>query len=208
MNDAMAELQVFLIDEDVSGQAMLKLLDRYGYNIERFESPKSFLNAYALQPGCLVANAKISGGVEFVHQMALRRIDLPIVMIAPEADVPKAVAAVKAGAEDYITMPIDEVVLVAAINRAISRSFLLQTQRLSRHELSGRFSQLTKREIDVFDLVVKGLTSRAIAEKLKLSARTVESYRIRVMEKMQAASLSELVRQGICLGRVSLASEV
>ncbi len=131
------------------------------------------------------------------------RFALPVVLISGHADVPMAVAAIKAGAEDFIEKPIDDVQLVAAINRGLARLFEQQTQEKSIETLAAQFARLTPRQVEIFDLVAAGYTSQAIAANLKISTRTVESYRAEIMEKMQAESVAVLVRQAIRLGRVT-----
>jgi two-component system response regulator FixJ len=112
------------------------------------------------------------------------------------------VAGIKSGAEDFIEKPVDDTQLVAAINRALARMFEQQDLRKSREALGLKFARLTPRQVEIFDLVVQGFTSHAIAAKLNIGVRTVESYRAEIMEKMQAESVAVLVRQAIRLGRV------
>jgi len=126
-----------------------------------------------------------------------------VVLISGHADVPMAVAGIKAGAEDFIEKPIDDAQLVAAINRGLTRILSEQTMQQSFDALSTQFARLTPRQVEIFDLVVQGFTSQAIAAKLTISTRTVESYRTQVMEKMQAESVAVLVRQAIRLGRIA-----
>ena len=113
-----------------------------------------------------------------------------------------AVAAIKAGAEDFIEKPIDDSRLVAAINRGLARRFELRQEREAIQDLRARFDRLTPREVQVFDLVVSGQTSASISNMLNISARTVESYRVQIMEKMNAASIAVLVRNSVRLGRL------
>ena len=113
-----------------------------------------------------------------------------------------AVAAIKAGAEDFIEKPIDDSKLVAAINRGLAGRFKLGQQQETIQDLRARFDRLTPREVQVFDLVVTGHTSATIGNILKISARTVESYRVQIMAKMSAASIAVLVRNAVRLGRL------
>jgi two-component system response regulator FixJ len=142
-------------------------------------------------------------GIDLTRELARRKIRLPVVLISGHADVPMAVAAIKAGAEDFIEKPIDDVQLVAAINRGLARLFEQQTQEKSIETLATQFARLTPRQVEIFDLVAAGYTSQAIAANLKISTRTVESYRAEIMEKMRAESVAVLVRQAIRLGRVT-----
>jgi len=157
------------------------------------------------EPGCIVADVRMPGtdGIGLVRELARRGIAMPVVLISGHADVPMAVAAIKSGAQDFIEKPVDDTLLVAAINRALAQSFEQQDSQKSKSALDARFARLTPRQIEIFDLVVEGFTSHAIAAKLNLSVRTVESYRAEVMEKMQAESIAGLLRQAIRLGRIA-----
>jgi two-component system response regulator FixJ len=139
-------------------------------------------------------------GIELVRELARRGNPLPVVLISGHADVPMAVAAIKAGAEDFIEKPVDDVHLLAAINRSLARTFARQQ---SLGELQRQLESLTAREVEVMDLVVQGYTSQAIASRLNISARTVESYRVQIMDKMKAPSVAVLVRLAIRLGRLA-----
>jgi two-component system response regulator FixJ len=113
-----------------------------------------------------------------------------------------AVAAIKAGAEEFIEKPVNDTQLVAAINRGLARMHESINASRSHEELRERFNRLTPRQTEIFDLVAHGLTSQNIADKLGISVRTVESYRAEIMEKMQSESVAVLVRQAVKLGRV------
>jgi two-component system response regulator FixJ len=126
---------------------------------------------------------------------------MPVVLISGHADVPMAVAGIKAGAEDFIEKPVDDAELVAAINRGLARAYA--TPRAPETSLAVQFARLTQRQTEIFDLVAQGYTSVAIAARLGISTRTVESYRAQVMDKMQAESVAVLVRQAIRLGRIA-----
>jgi len=142
-------------------------------------------------------------GIELVRELARRQIPLPVVVISGHADVPMAVAAIKAGAEDFIEKPIDDVQLVAAINRGLAGAYAQRRFQERIQDLRTRFDRLTPREVEVLDLVVQGYTSEAIAERLEISTRTVEGYRVQIMNKMQAESVAVLVRQAIRLNLIS-----
>jgi two-component system, LuxR family, response regulator FixJ len=182
------------------------MLSVFGFSVETYESADNFLAAVR-NPlvGCIVADVRMPGtdGIALVRELARRKIGLPVVLISGHADVPMAVAGIKAGAEDFIEKPIDDAQLVAAINRGLTRIFSEQAMQQSFDALSAQFARLTPRQVEIFDLVVQGFTSQAIAAKLTISTRTVESYRTQVMEKMQAESVAVLVRQAIRLGRIA-----
>jgi two-component system response regulator FixJ len=198
---------IFVIDDQESVRhALGEMLSVFGFDVETYDSADSFLQAIDdLRPGCVVADVRMPGtdGIALVRDLARRKVALPVVLISGHADVPMAVAGIKAGAEDFIEKPVDDAQLIAAINRALARTFAQQDAQKSQESLACRFARLTPRQIEIFDLVVDGFTSHAIAAKLNISVRTVESYRAELMEKMQAASVAMLVRQAIRLGRVN-----
>lgn len=202
----MSTQTIFIIDDQPSvREALGEMLTVFGYRTELYESADSFLSKNeSPSSGCAIADVKMPGmdGVEFVRELVRRRVELPVVVISGHADVPMAVAAIKAGAEDFIEKPVNDVQLVAAINRGLARNFSQQQQRESIQDLRERFERLTPREMEVFDLVAQGFTSQAISTQLKISTRTVESYRVQMMDKMKATNIAELVRQAVRLERV------
>ncbi|MDX2203031.1 MAG: response regulator [Hyphomicrobiaceae bacterium] len=203
---AMAKPTVYVVDDyPAVCNALREMLSVLGYDVATFSSAQQFLKAVdGDRPGCLVADVRMPGmdGLELMHEMARRSIRLPVVLISGHADVPMAVAAIKAGAEDIIEKPINDAQLVSAINRCLAQVFERLSNRKSVEDLERRFSLLTPREREVLDLVVEGCTSHAIASRLEISSRTVESYRVQIMEKMQAESIAVLVQQAVRLGRL------
>lgn len=198
---------IFLIDDHASVRnALNEMLSVLGYSVTSYESADEFLTKVDQRnSGCVVADVRMPGtdGIALVRELARRNIGLPVVLISGHADVPMAVAAIKSGAEDFIEKPIDDKQLVAAINRALARTFEQQDVQKNQTDLDARFARLTPRQIEIFDLVVDGYTSHAIAAKLNISVRTVESYRAEVMDKMQAESVAALVRQAVRLARIT-----
>ena len=203
----MATPTIFLIDDHASVRdALTEMLSVLGYSVKAYESADDFLAKFDKQDlGCIVADVKMPGtdGIGLVRELKRRNIALPVVLISGHADVPMAVAAIKSGAQDFIEKPVDDTQLIAAINRALAGTFERQDIQKSKSDLDARFSRLTPRQTEIFDLVVEGFTSHAIAAKLAISVRTVESYRAEVMEKMQAESVAALVRQAVRLGRIT-----
>lgn len=202
--------KVYIIDDqEAVRSAIAEMLNVFGFNPETFESAEDFLDDHAgsapSEPGCIVCDVRMPGidGIEFVRKCVAGNFNLPVILISGHADVPMAVAGIKAGAADFIEKPVDDASLVAAINRAIAPQ--LDTNRdLQRvRDVEQKFARLTPRQTEVFDLVVTGFTSHAIGEKLGLSTRTVESYRAQIMDKMAAESVAILVRQAIQLGRTA-----
>lgn len=202
----MSAPNVYIVDDQVSvGHALSEMLSVYGYQVEAFGSAREFLETFdPSRPGCLIADVRMPemDGVELMQELARRSIAIPVILMSGHADVPMAVAAIKAGAEDFIEKPLDDAQLVAAINRGLARSFQQHSARPTIQDLTNRFAQLTPREVEVFDHVVLGYTSQAIAMRLEISARTVETYRAQIMTKLQAESVAVLVRQAIKLGRM------
>jgi two-component system, LuxR family, response regulator FixJ len=198
---------IFLIDDHESVRdALGEMLSVFGYSVKAYESADLFLAAVdKSEPGCVVADVRMPGtdGIALVRELARRDLAIPVVLISGHADVPMAVAAIKSGAQDFIEKPVDDTQLVAAINRALARSFENRDLKKAQSALDARFARLTPRQIEIFDLVVDGFTSHAIAAKLNISVRTVESYRAEVMGKMQAESIAGLIRQAIRLGRIA-----
>lgn len=204
----MAQAQtIFIIDDQASVRdALAEMLSVFGYNVEKYESADEFLGKLnGEHAGCVVADVRMPGtdGIELTRELVRRQFSLPVVLISGHGDVPMAVAAIKAGAEDFIEKPVDDIQLVAAINRGLSHTTERIAQSQSLQSLKERFERLTKREAEVFDLVVQGFTSQAIGAQLDISPRTVESYRVQIMEKMQAESVAVLVRFAVRLSRIT-----
>lgn len=202
----MAGPTIYVIDDQESVRdALGEMLNVFGFETEKFESADTFLKSVdGARPACIVADVKMPGtdGIELVRQLAKKNCALPVILISGHADIPMAVSAIKAGAEEFIEKPVDDTQLVAAINRGLARMHENLNASRSHEELRERFARLTPRQTEIFDLVAQGLTSQNIADKLGISVRTVESYRAEIMEKMQAESVAVLVRQAVKLGRV------
>jgi two-component system response regulator FixJ len=203
----MTDPAVFVIDDQESVRhALGEMLSVFGFHVETHESADAFLNSLdKSRRGCIVADVRMPGtdGIELVRELARRKISLPVVLISGHADIMMAVAAIKAGAEDFIEKPVDDAQLVAAINRGLARLFAENDHQRSLATLEAQFDRLTPREVEVFDFVAQGFSNQGIADRLGISTRTVESYRAQVMEKMQAESIAGLVRQAIRLGRMA-----
>ncbi len=197
---------VYIVDDQPAVcHALSEMLSVLGYQIATFGSANAFLMSDSpANAGCLIADVRMPGmdGIELMHELGRRGNKLPVILISGHADVPMAVAAIKAGAEDFIEKPVDDAQLIAAINRCLAQAFEDLAGRQSLQDLERRHLSLTRREAEVLDLVVQGFTSHAIASRLGISPRTVESYRVQIMDKMQAESVAVLVRQAIRLGRL------
>ncbi len=203
----MAGPVIHVIDDQQSVRdALGEMLSVFGFDTEKFESADAFLKTVdPARPACIVADVRMPGtdGIELVRELNKRGVSIPVILISGHADIPMAVSAIKAGAEEFIEKPVDDTQLVAAINRGLAHLHENMNASRSHDELQERFARLTPRQSEIFALVAEGLTSQNIAEKLGISVRTVESYRAEIMEKMQAQSVAVLVRQAIKLGCIT-----
>ncbi len=195
---------VFIVDDDVSVRESLELLVRNeNWKPETFASAQEFLNhPRKLVPSCLVLDLSLPGlnGLELQKRLAVEPIHTPIIFITGYGDVPKTVQAMKAGALEFLTKPLDYQALVNAIRNAIQRSQLALVQGSEMQELRDRYASLTHREQQVMALVVSGLLNKQVGGELGISEITVKAHRGQVMQKMKADSLATLVKLAARLG--------
>jgi FixJ family two-component response regulator len=197
---------IFVVDDDSAVRDALKLLLRsVGHAVETYASAQEFLDAYSEdRPGCLVLDIRMPGmsGLELQQRLNEKHSILPIIFITGHGDVPMAVEAMQAGAVDFIQKPFRDQDLIDRINQALEKDSSNRAALGERNDIRRRLETLTPREREVLDLVVHGKANKVIAGDLKLSQRTVEIHRARVMEKMQASSLAHLVRMVLEVGQV------
>ena len=197
---------IFVVDDDSAVRDALKLLLRsVGQAVETYGSAQEFLDAYNEdRAGCLVLDIRMPGmsGLELQERLNEKHSILPIIFITGHGDVPMAVEAMQAGAVDFIQKPFRDQDLIDRINQALERDSSNRAALGERNDIRRRLETLTPREREVLDLVVRGKANKVIAGDLKLSQRTVEIHRARVMEKMQASSLAHLVRMVLEVGQV------
>lgn len=195
---------VYLVNDDpVLGATLRALLDSVGLRTVICSDVEAFLTAYRPdQPSCLLLDARIPGGNDLGVQQYLREqgADLPVIIIAGHADVAMAVTALKQGALDFIERPFNDQILLDGVHHALSVDAERRRIRAQRQDFLGRFETLTPREQEVLHRVVDGLSNRAIAEALSLSRKTVEVHRAKVMQKMQADNLSQLIHMAVAIG--------
>ncbi len=188
---------VFVIDDDpLVRRAVGRLLTSAGHRVELFGSAIQFLESTdGDQPGCLVIDLRLPGlnGIDLFNLLHTRGKSIPMVFLTGYGDVPTSVQAMKAGAVDFLTKPVDEDELLEAIGRALVRDVQIRQGQAEQEELVGRRATLTRRERQVFDLVVQGLLNKQIAGHLGTTEQTVKVHRGRVMQKMQASSIAQLV---------------
>jgi two-component system response regulator FixJ len=189
---------VFIVDDDPAIRiAMQALMESVNLNHEIFASADEFLAAGTDQrAGCLVLDIRMPGlgGLELQQELIERGNAPPIIFITGHGDVPMAVEAMQKGAVDFIQKPFRDQDLLDRISEALKTDKEQRKEQQEHAEVAGRVDKLTKREYEVFDLVVTGKPNKVIAYELGVSQRTVEIHRARVMEKMQARSLADLVK--------------
>lgn len=189
---------IFIVDDDPSvRKSLYRLMTVYGFRVETFGSAQEFLNAGGSDtPGCLILDVRLPGldGLELQKILADRGSALPVVFITGHGDIPMSVRAMKAGAIDFLAKPFSEEDLLNAVEQAIEKSRLegvLATDIAGIHE---RLALLTAREAEVLRYVATGQLNKQIASTLGISEKTVKVHRGRVMEKLQARSIADLVR--------------
>ena len=189
---------VYVVDDDEPVRKSLRrLLKADGFDVLSFASAEDFLEGdRSAVPCCLVLDIRMPGltGIELQKDLKSRLPDLPIVFITGHGDVPMSVQAMKDGAIDFLEKPFDDVDLVLAIRKAISLHNSRRKYSREITELERRISSLTRRENEVFALVVTGLMNKQIASILGVTEKTIKVHRGRVMQKMEVVSLAELVR--------------
>jgi FixJ family two-component response regulator len=189
---------VFIVDDDISVRESLELLVRNeNWRPETFASAQEFLDhPRTYVPSCLVLDLSLPGlnGLELQKRLAVERTDMPIIFITGYGDIPKTVQAMKAGAVEFLTKPLNNDVLVSEIGKALERSRLALAQDAEMQRLRGRHASLTPREKQVMALVVSGLLNKQVGGELGISEITVKAHRAQVMQKMKANSLADLVR--------------
>ncbi len=198
------ELTIFVVDDDEAVRDSLEaLLEAVGYRVKLHRSCREFLEADdAPQNGCLVVDVRTAdlGCLALQRRLAAKGIDFPIIVIAGHADASLAVKAVKCGVDDFIEQPFKDEVVLEIIQSALESGGAPRRKERLAAEVAGRIAKLTPREREVLEQLVIGWPNKVIAVHYGISPRTVEIHRARVMKKMEARSLSHLVRMALAAG--------
>jgi len=195
---------VFIVDDDISVRESLELLIRHaGWQPETFEPAQEFLSRpRLLAPSCLVLDVRLPGltGLDVQKRVSAERPDMPIIFITGHGDVPMTVQAMKAGAVEFLTKPFGDDVLLTAVRNAIERSRSALSREAELRGLREAYASLSRREREVMALVVSGLLNKQVGGELGISEITVKAHRGKVMRKMKADSLADLVKMATRLG--------
>ncbi len=199
---------IYVVDDDEAVRDSLRaLLESRGFNVSTYDSAEAFLGAY--RPGtqaCAVVDLRMPGmdGLQLIERLKGDAAGLPIIMVTGHGDVPLAVRAMKAGATDFVEKPYGNEIILAAVARALEQAKASSGEdHVQDAVTAAKIAALTPRERDVLEQLVIGHPNKIIAFELKISPRTVEIHRANLMKKMEADSLSHLVRMALAAGMIA-----
>ncbi|MES9906120.1 MAG: response regulator transcription factor [Sedimenticola sp.] len=199
----MQETTVFIVDDDLEVRDALQLLmESVGLKVEVYESAQAYLSQFDHnRPGCLVLDVRMPGmsGLDLQVYLKSEVMHPPIIIITGHGDVPMAVRAVQSGAVDFVEKPFNDQSLLDSVHRALEKDSQQRGEASRLADIQGRLDRLTPREKEVMELVVAGKRNKVIAADLDVSQSTVEAHRAKVMEKMEASTLSDLMRMMLTL---------
>jgi two-component system, LuxR family, response regulator FixJ len=192
-------------DDDAVRESLAFLLGTAGLDVKTYESAVAFLDvAPEVKLGCVITDVRMPelSGVDLLRRLQELKLGVPVIVITGHGDVPLAVEAMKIGAVDFLEKPFDDEVLLASVRSALNQLDRDSKRQAERGEIEGRLATLSNRERDVLEGLVAGHANKQIAYDLGISPRTIEIYRANLMTKMEAASLSDLVRMALIAGIV------
>ena len=202
---------VHVIDDDEAvRQSLAFLLGTAGLEVRTYDSATAFLDALPnVVAGCVITDVRmpVVGGLELLRRLRKLKLAVPVIVITGHGDVPLAVEAMKIGAADFLEKPFDDEALLASVRSALNALDRDRKREAERSEIKTRLSGLSSREREVLEGLVAGQANKQIAHALGISPRTIEIYRANLMTKMQAASLSDLVRMAMIAGVIGPAAE-
>ena len=190
-------------DDEAMRDSMAFLLRAENFQVQTYADATDFLNALPqIKAGCVVTDVRMPGmsGIELLQRLRELKVSLPVIVVSGHGDVPLAVEAMKTGALDFIEKPFDDDVFLRAVRMALSAHAVDSQRQAQKAAINSRLESLSNREREVLEGLVAGHPNKTIAYDLGISPRTVEIYRANVMEKMQARSLSDLVRMALVGG--------
>jgi FixJ family two-component response regulator len=203
---------VHVIDDDASWRkSVARLLSAAGYKTVLYESAQGFLDAPSVDAvGCILLDVRMPGisGLELQQRLVDSRRELPIVFLSGHGDIPMTVSAMKAGAENFLTKPVDHEVLLRAVAGALARSREQRSEREQNDSMRSRVAALTPTERNVFDRVIRGKLNKQIASDLDITERTVKWHRHNLMQKLQMHSVAQITSLGERLGLIERDSVV
>lgn len=195
---------VHIIDDDAAVRDSLRfMLESADRSVRDYDSAQALLAKLGeIEPGCIITDVRMPGmnGLELIAKLKEKGAAHPVIVLTGHADVALAVEAMKAGVVDFLEKPFNEGALLKAVELALERSKDQTHRSAEQAEIEMRIARLTPRELDVFEAIVAGESNKSAAIKLGISPRTIEIYRANVMEKMQAGTLSDLVRMALQRG--------
>lgn len=198
--------EIIIVDDDEAVRDSLRsLLSSSNFQVRSFDSGTAFLDSYeTIEAGCVLLDIILEdvNGLDVLERLVQQKSELPVIMMTGHGDIPMAVRAMKVGAADFIEKPYSDELILSSIQRVLDRSVKDRNRGDLADAVGKRVTSLTPRERDVLEHLIIGRPNKIIAFKLDISPRTVEVHRARVMEKMQAESLSHLVRMALIAGLV------
>jgi len=195
---------VHVIDDDEAVREVLAFqLGSAGIDVQTYDSAAGFLKiAPTVQAGCIITDVRMPdfSGIDLLRRLRELKVAAPVIVITAHGDIPLAVEAMRLGAIDFLEKPFDDDVLLASVRSALEKGDRDRTRQAERSSIQSRLAALSNRERDVLQGLVAGRANKQIAYDLGISARTIENYRANLMIKMQASSLSDLVRMALIAG--------
>lgn len=194
---------VFIVDDDLAIRKSLRwLIESVGLDVRDYSAAQEFLDEYdPAVPGCIVLDVRMPGmsGLDLQKRLNEQKIGLPVIMVTGYGEVPMAVRAMKHGAVDFLEKPVSEQILLDHIQRAVAEDAKKRKDWAQHSTIREKIDKLTRREREVMNLVVDGLSSKEIAGELGISFKTVEAHRAKIMRKMEAKSVPNLIHMNLSL---------